>query len=60
MLPNLGIIAGRGSLPYLIAGNYTKQGGNCCIAAIKDEADIDQIKNFSLDQKIENIIQGFS
>lgn len=46
MLPNLGIIAGRGSLPYLIAGNYTKQGGNCCIAAIKDEADIDQIKNF--------------
>lgn len=46
MLPNLGIIAGRGSLPYLIANNYTKQGGNCYIAAIKDEADIDQIKNF--------------
>ncbi|WP_032138973.1 LpxI family protein [Rickettsia tamurae] len=46
MLPNLGIIAGRGSLPYLIADNYTKQGGNCYIAAIKDEADIDQIKDF--------------
>lgn len=46
MLPNLGIIAGRGSLPYLIASNYTKQGGKCYIAAIKDEADIDQIKDF--------------
>lgn len=46
MLPNLGIIAGKGSLPFLIANNYTKQGGKCYIAAIKDEADIDQIKNF--------------
>ena len=46
MLPNLGIIAGSGSLPRLIAGNYIKQGGKCYIAAIKDEADIDQIKNF--------------
>lgn len=46
MLPNLGIIAGKGSLPFLIANNYTKQGGNCYIAAIEGEADIEQIKNF--------------
>ena len=46
MLPNLGIIAGRGSLPYLIASNYTQQGGKCYMAAIKDEADIDQINDF--------------
>ncbi|MGX6960749.1 MAG: LpxI family protein [Rickettsia endosymbiont of Pentastiridius leporinus] len=46
MLPNLGIIAGRGSLPYLIANNYTNQGGDCYIAAIKGEADIELIKGF--------------
>lgn len=46
MLPNLGIIAGKGSLPYLIAGNYTKQGGNCYIAAIESETDIELIKGF--------------
>lgn len=46
MLPNLGIIAGKGSLPSLIAGNYRKQGGNCYIAAIEGEADIELIKDF--------------
>jgi len=46
MLPNLGIIAGKGSLPFLIANNYTKQGGNCYIAAIEGEADIESIKDF--------------
>jgi len=46
MLPNLGIIAGKGSLPYLIVNNYAKQGGKCYIAAIEDEADIEQIKDF--------------
>ncbi|HJD55530.1 MAG TPA: LpxI family protein [Rickettsia endosymbiont of Pyrocoelia pectoralis] len=46
MLPNLGIIAGKGSLPYLIANNYIKQGGNCCIAAIEGETNIESIKGF--------------
>ncbi|AFB20789.1 LpxI family protein [Rickettsia canadensis] len=46
MLPNLGIISGRGSLPYLIAKNYTMQGGKCYITAIQGETDINQIKNF--------------
>ncbi len=46
MLPNLGIIAGKGSLPSLIAGNYRKQGGNCYIAAIEGETDIELIKGF--------------
>ncbi|AAU04174.1 LpxI family protein [Rickettsia typhi] len=46
MLPNLGMIAGRGSLPHLIAYNYIKQGGKCYIAAIKDETNIKQIKDF--------------
>ena len=46
MLPNIGIIAGKGSMPYLIANNYAKQGGNCYIAAIEGEANIDLIKNF--------------
>ncbi|ADE30287.1 LpxI family protein [Rickettsia prowazekii] len=46
MLPNLGMIAGRGSLPHLIACNYIKQGGKCYIAAIKDETNIEQIKEF--------------
>lgn len=46
MLPNLGIIAGKGSLPSLIAGNYRKQSGNCCIAAIEGAADIELIKGF--------------
>ncbi|MCC8369634.1 MAG: LpxI family protein [Rickettsia endosymbiont of Oxypoda opaca] len=46
MLTKIGIIAGKGALPYLTANNYTKQGGKCYIAAIKGEADTDLIKDF--------------
>ncbi|XVN40321.1 MAG: LpxI family protein [Rickettsia endosymbiont of Argas persicus] len=46
MLPNLGIIAGKGALPSLVANNYRKQGGNCYIAAIEGETDTELIKCF--------------
>lgn len=47
MLPIIGIIAGQGLLPFLIADKYMKQGGRCYIAAIDGECDAAKIKNFN-------------
>ena len=44
MLPNLGIIAGSGSLPFEIANTYS---GKCFIAGIKGEVDLHQIQHYS-------------
>lgn len=38
-LPIIGIIAGGGNLPALIASIYKKQGGQCFIALIENEGD---------------------
>lgn len=36
-LPHLGIIAGRGRLPFELASIYSSQGGKCCIALLDEE-----------------------
>ncbi|WP_342270503.1 LpxI family protein [Rickettsia endosymbiont of Orchestes rusci] len=46
MLPRIGIIAGKGLLPFSIADSYTKQGGDCYIAALEGEANLKLIENF--------------
>lgn len=46
MLTKIGIIAGKGLLPFSIADNYIKQGGDCYIAALEGEADLKLIEDF--------------
>jgi DUF1009 family protein len=46
MMPKLGIIAGRGLLPFEVANIYAQQEGGCYIAALNDEVDHMLIKDF--------------
>ncbi|MFY9590029.1 LpxI family protein [Rickettsia endosymbiont of Halotydeus destructor] len=46
MLPRIGIIAGKGLLPFSIADGYIKRGGDCYIALLQDEADLKLNENF--------------
>lgn len=45
--PNLGVIAGSGNLPTEIANIYTKNGGQCFIAALDAEVHFNMVDQFN-------------